>query len=136
MSMAHFNVHDVVTHQLQWQTKASGWAASAACSHHPTAGVGHSRGFYRHFDFIRGTKTIIVVFSNGDGTIRRMSTLHVCGRISIHSITDEHGNFGTSFNSRDDYCISMGLYGKSRGGDDGQEDNVATPEVHQRGGDV
>ena len=26
--------------------------------------------------------------------------------------------------------------GDSRGGDDGQEDNVATPEVHQRGGEA
>ncbi len=45
-------------------------------------------------------------------------------------------NFETSFNSRDDYCINLGLYGKSGGGDDEQEDNVATPEVHQCGGDV
>ncbi len=51
-------------------------------------------------------------------------------------MTDEHRNFGTSFNSRDDDCNNVGLYGKSRGGDDDQEDNVATPEVHQRGGDV
>ncbi len=28
------------------------------CSHHPTARVGHSRGFHRHLDLIRGTKTI------------------------------------------------------------------------------
>jgi hypothetical protein len=33
-----------VTRQLRWRTEASGWAASAACSHHPTARVGHSRG--------------------------------------------------------------------------------------------
>jgi hypothetical protein len=50
-------------------------------------------------------------------------------------MTDGHHNFGMSFNSRDDYCNNMGLYGKSRGGDDGH-DNVVTPEVHQRGGDV
>jgi hypothetical protein len=49
---------------------------------------------------------------------------------------DEHLNHGTSLNSRDDYNINVGLYGNSHGGDDGQEDNVATPEVHQRGADV
>ncbi len=31
-----------VTHQLQWRTEASEWAAKAACSHHPTARLGHS----------------------------------------------------------------------------------------------
>jgi hypothetical protein len=51
-------------------------------------------------------------------------------------MTDEHLNFGTSFNSRNDYNINLGLYGKSRGGDDEQEDNVATLEVHQHGKDV
>jgi hypothetical protein len=53
-----------------------------------------------------------------------------------YRMTDEHRNFGTIFNSRDDYSINMGLYGESRGGGDGQEDNVATLEVHQSGGDV
>ncbi len=53
-----------------------------------------------------------------------------------YKMTDEHLNIGTSFNSRDDYNINMGLYGKSCGGDDGQEDNMATPEVHQHGEDV
>jgi hypothetical protein len=33
-----------VTRQLQWWTEASGWPASAACSQHPTACVGYSRG--------------------------------------------------------------------------------------------
>jgi hypothetical protein len=51
-------------------------------------------------------------------------------------MTDKHLNSGTSFNSRDNYNINVGLYGKSRGGDDGQEDNMATPEVRQRGEDV
>ncbi len=51
-------------------------------------------------------------------------------------MTDEHLNIGTSFNSRDDYNINVGLYGKSCGGDDGQEENVATPEVHQHGEDA
>jgi hypothetical protein len=37
---------DAFTSQLRWRTEASGWAASAACPHHPTAGVGHSRGFF------------------------------------------------------------------------------------------
>ncbi len=32
--------------------------------------------------------------------------------------------------------FNVGLYGGLRGGDDGQEENVATPEVHQRGEDV
>ncbi len=49
---------------------------------------------------------------------------------------DKHLHIGTSFNSRDDYNINVGLYGKSRGGDDRQEDNVVTPQVHQRGEDV
>ncbi len=52
-----------------------------------------------------------------------------------YRMTDEHRNFGTIFNSRDTYSINMALYGESRGGGDEQEDNVATPEVHQRGGD-
>jgi hypothetical protein len=47
-------------------------------------------------------------------------------------MTDEHHNF----NSREDYSINVGLYGKSHGRDDGQEGNVAILEVHQRGGDV
>jgi hypothetical protein len=51
-------------------------------------------------------------------------------------MTDEHLNYGTSLNSRNDYNINVDLYGKSRRGDDGQEDIVATPEVHQRGEDV
>jgi hypothetical protein len=51
-------------------------------------------------------------------------------------MTDEHLNYRTSLNSRDDYNVNVGLYSESRGGDDGQEDNVATPEVHQRREDV
>jgi hypothetical protein len=43
-----------VTRQLRWRTEASGWAASAACPHHPTVRVGHSRGLYRHFDLYVG----------------------------------------------------------------------------------
>jgi hypothetical protein len=35
-----------------------------------------------------------------------------------------------------DFDSYVGLNGKSRGGGDGQEDNVATPEVHQREEDV
>jgi hypothetical protein len=50
-------------------------------------------------------------------------------------MTDKHRKFRTIFNSRDDYNINMGLYGESRGGGDRQEDNVATPEVHQHGVD-
>jgi hypothetical protein len=50
-------------------------------------------------------------------------------------MVDERRNFGTIFNSRDNYSVNVGLYGESRGGGDGQEDNVATPEVHQCGGD-
>ncbi len=30
----------------------------------------------------------------------------------------------------------MGLYGEAHGEDDGQEDNMPTPEVHQHGGDA
>ncbi len=51
---------ELVTRQLQWRTEASEWAASAACSHHPTARVGHSRGFYRHIDYMTGTRTTIL----------------------------------------------------------------------------
>jgi hypothetical protein len=53
-----------------------------------------------------------------------------------YRMTDEHRDFGTIFNRRDVYSTNVGLYGKSRRGGDGQEDNVATPEVHQHGGDV
>jgi hypothetical protein len=53
-----------------------------------------------------------------------------------YRMTDEHLNYERSLNSGDNYNINMGLYGKSCGGDDGQEDNVATPEVHQRGEDI
>ncbi len=42
-------------------------------------------------------------------------------------------NFGTSFNSRDDHCNNVGLYGKSRGGEDGKECNMVAQEVHQYG---
>ncbi len=53
-----------------------------------------------------------------------------------YRMTDEHHDFGMIFNRRDNYSINVGLNGKSHGGGDGQEDNVANPEVHQRGGDV
>ncbi len=36
-----------------------------------------------------------------------------------YSTTDEHRNFRTSYNSQDDHNKNMGLYGKSRGGEDG-----------------
>jgi hypothetical protein len=49
-------------------------------------------------------------------------------------MTDDHQNFGVP--SKDSYSNNVGLYGDSRGGGVGQEDNVATPEVHQRGGDA
>jgi hypothetical protein len=45
-------------------------------------------------------------------------------------------NFGMSFYSREECRKDKNLYGKSPGGEDGKEDNMATPEVHQRGGDV
>jgi hypothetical protein len=51
-------------------------------------------------------------------------------------MTDEHLSYGTSLNSREDYNINVGLYGESRGGNNGQEDNMATLKVHQRGEDV
>jgi hypothetical protein len=53
-----------------------------------------------------------------------------------HRMMDEHRNFGTIFYSRDCDSNNMVLYDDSCGGGDGQEDNVATPEVHQRGGDA
>jgi hypothetical protein len=51
-------------------------------------------------------------------------------------MVDELRNFETIFNSRDCYSINVGLYGNSCRGGDGKEDIVATPEIHQRGGDV
>jgi hypothetical protein len=40
-----------------------------------------------------------------------------------------------SYDSRDEYRKDRNLYGKSLGGEDREEDNVATPEVHKHGGD-
>jgi hypothetical protein len=55
-------------------------------------------------------------------------------------MTDEQRNFGTASTAgtiRDQYTnVDVDLYGESRGRDDGQEDNVATPKVHQHGGDT
>ncbi len=102
-----------VTRQLRWRTEASGWAASAACSHHPTTRVGHSRGFTAIRTSYVGTKTARYT--------------HARGRISTA--------WRTSLNSRDDYCGRGSLWRitwrrrRTRG-------NVATPEVHQRGEDV
>jgi hypothetical protein len=114
--------------------EASGWAASAACSHHLTARVGHSRELYRHFDFAQGTKTNI---ANVDGTIRRTHVPHAW--TNQYSMTNEHRNFGTASTAgtiRDQYMnVDVDLYGESRGRNDGQEDNVATQKVHQHGGD-
>ncbi len=64
------------------------------------------------------------------------STLQARTWTKDESVQNEHLSYGMSLNSRDDYNINVGLYGKSRGGNDGQEDNVATPEVHQHGEDV
>jgi hypothetical protein len=40
------------------------------------------------------------------------------------------------FYIKDYYSTDVGLYGDLRGGDDGQEDNVVTPKVHQHGGEA
>ncbi len=40
-----------------------------------------------------------------------------------------------SFNNRDEHCKDLDLHEKSLGDEDGKEDNMATTEVHQRGGD-
>jgi hypothetical protein len=40
------------------------------------------------------------------------------------------------FYIKDYYSMDVSLYGDSRGGDDGQEDNVVTLEVHQHGGEA
>jgi hypothetical protein len=53
-----------------------------------------------------------------------------------HRMMDEHRTFGTIFYSRDCDSNNVVLYDDSCGGGDGQEDNVATPKVHQRGGDA
>ncbi len=60
------------------------------------------------------------------------STLHARGRFSQ---TDEHLNYEMTFTAGTS-LLNVGPYGKSRGGDEEQEENVATPEVHQRGDDV
>ena len=48
-------------------------------------------------------------------------------------MTDEYLSYDTNLNSRDGYNINVGLYGGSRGGKRRTEDNVAAPDVHQRG---
>jgi hypothetical protein len=47
----------------------------------------------------------------------------------------QHLSYGMSLKSRDDYNINVGLYGESRGGNDGRGQR-GDPEVHQRGEDV
>jgi hypothetical protein len=51
-------------------------------------------------------------------------------------MTDEYLIYGTNLNSMDDYNINVGLYGGSRGVKRRTEDNVASPDVHQRGEDI
>jgi hypothetical protein len=41
-----------------------------------------------------------------------------------------------NYNSRDEYYNGLGSIDRSLEGDDGKEDNVVAPEVHQHGGDV
>jgi hypothetical protein len=41
-----------------------------------------------------------------------------------------------SFNRRDEHCKDSDLHKESLWEDDGNEDNVTAPDVHQRGGDV
>jgi hypothetical protein len=50
---------------------------------------------------------------------------------------NKHGGqaFGTSFNNRDEHCKDLELDEKSLEEEDGKEDNMAAPEVHQRGED-
>jgi hypothetical protein len=55
---------------------------------------------------------------------------------STHSKTDELLNVGMSFDSKDECRKDRNLFGRSRRGEDGKEDNMATPKVHQHGGDV
>ncbi len=50
-----------------------------------------------------------------------------------YRMTDEYLSYDTNLNSRDGYNINVGLYGGSRGGKRRTEDNVAAPDVHQRG---
>ncbi len=77
-----------VTRQLRWRTEASGWAASAACPHYPTACVGHSRGH-----------TAILTYT---WTIRKTTAraLYVRAWTNQQRMTDEHQNFGTSKQGR------------------------------------
>jgi hypothetical protein len=41
-----------------------------------------------------------------------------------------------NYNSRDKYCKGLDLHNRSLGGEDGNKENVAAPEVNQRGADV
>jgi hypothetical protein len=70
------------------------------------------------------------MWNEGDEHITRTWT-------NQYRMMDKHHNFGMIFNSRDKYSITwVFMVNQSRKGGDGQEDNVATPENHQRGGDV
>jgi uncharacterized protein YpbB len=50
--------------------------------------------------------------------------------VDEYRMTDKLRNFGTIFDSRDYYNINMAIHKKEA------MDNMATPKVHQRGGDV
>jgi hypothetical protein len=95
-----------VTRQLRWRTEASVWAASAACSHHSTARVGHSRGFTAIRTSYVGTKTARYT--------------HARGRIITAWRTSLTWNEPQQW-GRYSINVDVGLYDESRGGGDGQE---------------
>jgi hypothetical protein len=51
-------------------------------------------------------------------------------------MTDEPFSYGTILNSRDDYIITLKWVLMADHVEETTEENVATPEVHQRGEDV
>ncbi len=124
--------------QPRWRMEANGRAASAAMftSTNCACGTGHSRGFFRHFDFM----------TMDEAKTRRTSTFkqkqeETNLRTSTQWMKNKHDGrasltFGTSFNSRDEHYMDLDLHEKSLWEEDGNEDNMAALEVHQRGGDV
>ncbi len=112
------------------------------CSHQPTARVGYSIGFCRHFDFITVDKaeTRRRIPTYGNEISSRTSTSTWC-TTDYYCMMDEHLIIGTGFNTRTTTAglsttMDLDLYSRSLGGEDEKEDNVVALEVHQHGGEV
>jgi hypothetical protein len=106
------------------------------CSHWPTARVGHSRVSFPTLTSWRWTRL------RQEGWVPSNKMRRVLG-YQYYTMNEEiqHDRWasytsGTSFNSRDEYCNDLDLHKRSLWEEDGNEDNVAAPDVHQRGGDV